>query len=347
MKILFVGDLRKNIARSFQRYNAMRDLGHDVIGLSFVSNDSGDSGKIHNLLTRVFHKAGFPLDNTGINQRILDHIKKHQTDLIWVEKGLMVRPSVLRKAKTVHPKLKLLSYTEDDMFASHNQSQYYRKCLPLYDAVITTKSYNCNPEELPALGARKVFFVDKAYDKYRHRPIDLTKHDIKSFGADVGFIGTFEQDRAQKMLYLAQNGIHVRIWGNGWSKWVGKHSGLQVENRPVYGDDYIKTICATRINLSFLRKMNRDLQTDRTMEVPACGAFMLAERTKEHLRLFAEDKEAAYFDVNNPDELLKKVEYFLENDEERLRIAKAGRERCINRGYSHHDRLKQILREIG
>ena len=76
------------------------------------------------------------------------------------------------------------------------------------------------------------------------------------------------------------------------------HPNLVIENRPIYGEDYVKGLCATRINLCFLRKINRDLQTDRTMEIPACGAFMLAERTDEHLRLFAEGKEAAHFDSN-------------------------------------------------
>ncbi|KXB09555.1 hypothetical protein AKJ60_00070 [candidate division MSBL1 archaeon SCGC-AAA385M11] len=343
MKILFIGDLRER-TRSFQRYNAMKDLGYDVTGLSFFSDNNKDSSKMHSLLNRIFHKTGFPLDNTNINQRILDYLKKHKIDLIWIEKGLMIRPNVLGQIKSLQPEIIIASYTEDDMFARHNQSRYYRKCLPLYDIVFTTKSYNTNPDELPALGARKVFFVDKAYDKHRHRPIALTKEDINNFASEVGFIGTFERDRAGKMLYLAQNGIKVRIWGNGWKQWTNRNSNLIVENKPVYGDDYVKALCATKINLCFLRKINRDLQTDRTMEIPACGAFMLAERTDEHLRLFEEDKEAAYF--ASKEELLARVRYYTEHENQRQAIAEAGRERCLSSAYSHHDRLSYMLKCI-
>ena len=165
-------------------------------------------------------------------------------------------------------------------------------------------------------------------------------------GADVGFIGTFEKDRADKMLYLAKNGIHVRVWGNEWGSYVGKHPNLQVENKPIYDEDYRKAICATRINLCFLRKLNRDLQTDRTMEIPACGAFMLAERTDEHRVLFEEDKEAVYFDINKPEELLEKVKYYLSHEDERKEIALAGRRRCLKSDYSHEAALKEMLSKI-
>src|SRR5829696_8072533 len=82
-------------------------------------------------------------------------------------------------------------------------------------------------------------------------------------------------------------------------------------------------------------------QTSRTFEIPACGAFMLAERTDEHLRLFEEGKEAAYFGSN--EELLEKVRYYLDHEDERRRIASAGRKRCLDSGYSHHERLKYML----
>lgn len=344
MKILFVGDLREH-TRSYQRYNAMQELGYNVTAVSFVPVDSKNPISEHtHVFARMCHKLGFPLDKTGVNHKILTHVQSRQVDIIWVEKGLMVRPSVLRKARKLQPDLLLISYTEDDMFARHNQSRYYKKSLPLYDVVFTTKSYNCHPEELPALGARKVVFVDKAYDKHRHRPVEYTQDDIRRLGSDVGFIGTFEQDRAGKMLYLAQNGVKVRIWGNGWSKWVGKHPNLQVENKPVYGEDYVKALCATKINLCFLRKMNRDLQTDRTMEIPACGAFMLGERTMEHQRLFDEGREAAFFE--SKEEMLQKIYYYLENEQERQEVSWRGKQRCLKSGYSHHDRLLFMLRSI-
>src|SRR4029450_7028444 len=109
----------------------------------------------------------------------------------------------------------------------------------------------------------------------------------------------------------------------------------------------VRAICATRINLCFLRKVNRDLQTTRTMEIPACGAFMLAERTDEHRAPFEEGKEAEYFESGV--ELRAKVDYYLAHEEERRRIGLAGRERCLRSGYSNLDHLTGIvegLREI-
>ena len=346
MKILFVGDLNTH-TRSFQRFRALNDLGHEVTGLSFIpiGYKPGISTST-SVIRRIALKLGVPFDDTRINRRIIQHIHEQTFDLIWFEKSLTVRPGILTAIRASSPSTKLISYSEDDMYARHNRSWYYTKGLQQYDVVFTTKSYNCHVEELPALGAKKVVFVDKAFDTYTHRPLPVTDEERRQFGADVGFVGSFEQERAQKMLFLAEQGIPVRIWGNGWERWKDRHSHLMVENRPLFADEYIKAINATNINLCFLRKANRDLQTDRTMEIPACGAFMLAERTEEHLRLFHEGTEAAFFDIHQSHDLLEKVRYYLHHDKERQTIALAGRKRCLDSGYSHHDRLQWILQQI-
>ncbi len=339
MKILFVGNLNP-VGRSYQRKRVLEDIGHDVMAISWVPEGRTFWHK-PSLVSRVLWKIGIPLDLTSTNKRILQEIGAIHYDIVWIEKGNTIWPRTLRSVKKLSPTTQIVSYTEDDMFALHNSSWFYTWGLRHYDVVFTTKSYNCNQDELPALGAKRVVFVDKAYDRHAHRPVELTEKDRQNFGADVGFIGSYERDRAESMLFLAQNDISVRVWGTRWDRFPKSHPNLIMEYKPLYGEDYANGLCATRINLCFLRKMNRDLQTDRTMEIPACGTFMLAERTNEHLRLFKEDKEAVYFSSNQ--ELLKKVRYYLEHEDDRRAIALAGRQRCLSSCYSHHDRLEYML----
>ena len=146
------------------------------------------------------------------------------------------------------------------------------------------------------------------------------------------------------MCYLASNAIPVKIRGPFWEQASRNHPEIQIYPGELVGNEYTKTICATKINLCFLRKVNRDLQTTRSVEIPACGSFMLAERSEEHSALFEEDKEAAFFSSN--EELLEKVRFYLEHDEQRDKIALAGRRRCIKSGYSNHERLESMIQLI-
>lgn len=345
-RVLYVGDLNR-YSRSYQRFLAMQELGYEVAGISFVPGSylpgvSPGPG----LWYRLRYKLGYPVDETGVNRFIPAKAQSFKPDLLWVDKGLMIRPATLEAVKKEHPQVKTVLWMEEFIVPRCNRSVYSMACLPHYDFVFTPKSQNYHSKWVSQKGIKKLFLVDDTYDPNTHFPISVSESEREEFGSDVGFIGTFEQDRAEKILFLARSGLGVRVWGNGWQAWVGRHPGLRVENRPLYGLDYSKAICSTKINLCFLRKHNRDRQTNRTMEIPACGAFMLAERTGEHLRLFEEGKEAVYFDANNAGELLEKARYYLAHPDERQAIAGAGRERCLKSGYSHHERLKWIMEKV-
>ena len=337
-RILFIGDLNE-YGRGFQRSRTLREMGHDVVAHShtFVSAP----GKIQppTLLYRIFWKLRLPLDDMKVNAILKKEIQQSLFDVIWIEKGNMVYPWVLAYIKRMAPNAVLISCSEDDMYARHGHALWYRWGLCYYDYLFTTKKYNL--QELKEFGAKKTILFLDSFDEKIHRPIQLTDAEFSRFGCDVAAIGAFEPERAASLQFLAEYGIRVRIWGNGWKDWVGRHPNLDVRNEFLFGEDYSKAICATKISLNFLRKINRDEVTSRSVEIPACGGFMLAERTQRHLDFFVEGKEAEFF--GSVEELLTKIKKYLQNDSERYWIARAGRERCLSSGYSVRAQLTEML----
>lgn len=291
------------------------------------------------IVDRVLHKIKMPRDANNINISIREACISFKPDVVFIVKGVTIKPSTLKFIKARG--IKSISWSNDDMFAWHNRSYWYSKGLKYYDLVVTQKSYNCDSHELPSLGA-KTYFQNKAFEPTIHKPVD----DCKAFDCvhAVVFIGAKEQDRLEHLLYLAEHGIQVHIYG-----WVVKepnplHDNIIIHDRFLYEDEFCAALGCSKIALNFLRKMNRDLQTSRSIEIPAVRGFMLAERTDEHMQLFKEGKEAEFF--SSKEELLEKVNYYLQHDQERLAIAKAGYERCFKDSYTFENRMQGILNNL-
>jgi len=337
LKILYIGDLNE-YGRSFQRYKTLIGLGYEVFGISHTAVTRSPRKDLR-LIEGIFWRLKIPLDIAGINKKIRQEVFKQKFDIVWIEKGNTILPATLKFIKKCLPEAKLISVSEDDMYAKHNRSNYYVWGLKYYDIVFTTKTYNL--QELKNLGAKRTELFLDSYNEDVHKPMQLTDEERARFSCDVGAIGAFEKERAVSLLYLAEHGVKVAVWGGNWDAWINRHKNLDVKNEFLFGTDYAKAISAAKINLNFLRKVNRDEVTSRSVEIPACGGFMLGERTKRHLEFFKEGVEAEFFDSN--EEMLKKVKYYLEQEEERKRIASAGRERCLKSEYSMGAQLSKIL----
>jgi hypothetical protein len=280
-------------------------------------------------------------DNSNANRKIKKYVAENKYDVVWIDKGITIKPETLRYIKQVSPASKIVSYSPDNMALRHNQSLNFLKSIPLYDIHFTTKSYIL--DDMRRLGALRINFTNQLYESTFHYPRNLTEEEIARLGGDVGFIGAWEKERCESILHLAKNGIKVKVFGNG--KWNEYKNVLNLEIFPaLYSEDYSKALQAFKISLCFLRKMNFDQQTSRTMEIPACGGFMLAERTDEHLQLFEEGKEAVFFSSN--EELLEKCRYYLAHNEERKRIAEAGTLRCKTSEYSNEETIKKMIETV-
>ena len=341
ISILSVGGMDGKSNTCLHRHWALKKIANtiDVINTSTKCN----------LWFRIAYHLflyGLPIrlpDIKNVNKEIIKKTTCYNYDIVWIDKGVTIYPETLKEIKKKSPKTKIISYSPDNMALRHNQSQQYVECIPLYDYIITNKSYII--ADMKKLGAKEVIFVNNSYSEEFHKPYELTKEEKEYLGGEVGFIGFWEKERCESILYLVDNGVKVKIFGDAkWNKYANYSPNLTIMGHFLGNENYCKSLNAFRISLCFLRKMNFDTQTTRTVEIPACGGFMMAERTDEHLAMFEENKEAVYFSSN--EELLEKCLYYLKNEEERKCIAEAGRNRVISSGYSNESMIENIINSI-
>lgn len=331
---------KEDKATTSQRRQAFIKLGlnNDTV-FTFLLSKKQPLYKI--IRNKIIFKLGYYPEYNNENKEILNRVKNKKYDIIFIEKGVSINPSTLIKIKHLLPLCKIISYTLDDMMNPNNSSIQYRRSLMFYDFNFTNKKYNVS--ELQDLGAKNVFYFKNGYCSLVHRPIKLNKEEREYYNADVSFIGTYEKQRKETLIFLANSGINIKVWGWG-TKHEFKHQNIQFMSKHVYGDEYAKVVCASKINLCFLRKANRDTETTRSVELPACGGFMLAERTPDHLDLFKETEEAEFFGNNS--ELKEKILFYLKNETLRTKIATKGYQKCLTAGYSYENQLKSILKNI-
>jgi spore maturation protein CgeB len=287
---------------------------------------------------RALNWLGRPPDLYGANSSIRRQALDGPYSILWVDRGRWIRASTLRYARQCLPDIRMVSYLPDDMTLRGNSSPQFRSSLPFYDVHFTTKSHNIGA--LLAAGAKRVEWIGNAYDAATHRPLELSDDERARYGCEVGFVGAFEAERYNTLRTLSARGIEIKVRGFGWPP-TDRNSRLVIHNERLERLDYAKAICATKINLGFLRKTARDQQTTRSVEIPACEGFLLAERTDEHLELFEEGKEAEFF--GSAQEAEDKIRRYLAEDAAREAVASAGRQRCLDSGYSNQARLARAL----
>jgi len=321
---------------SLQRLQAFSRL-EDV---SAVGVDNGALvGMPASLWSRVRWKLRWPIDSLGENERLIDAAAQQRPDVILVDNSKVIRTATLQRLRALS-RIRLVYYSPDDIVARHNLSLPLARSLPHWDIVCTTKTFNV--PELAALGVKRPCLIGKAFDPTLHRPLSATEvgPDYERF--DAVFIGSYERERCASINALADAGLSVVVYGSDKGGWRRDHLRSEIELRKsVFAEDYVAAMHAGKIALCFLRKINRDRITQRTMEIAAMGRPMVAERTDEHDQHF--DNGSEYFGFVSDAELVQRVRSLLADDDGRRSLAEAGRLRCLRSGYSTLDRARKMV----
>ncbi len=334
MRVLYTGVIHPgHVNTTLMRMTALRRLGHQVRPLCLAPYLAW-GGRYGGAAFRRL-QWGPPL--WLANRALRSAARDFRPELLWVDKGTWIEARTLRQIRDAGA-ARLVHFTPDAAFVL-NRSRHFDRAASEYDLLITNKRYELDLYRRH--GAREVRHLPSGFDLEHHRPLDLSPEDQRRYGCDVVFIATYAPGRERYLGPLAALDVDLAIWGNGWQGCRDRRIRRCYRGSPLTGDDYAKGLSGARIGLGLLSPLVPDRSTTRSVEIPACGTFLLAERTDEHRSLFREGEEAALFD--GEEELVEKVGYYLEHAADRRRIAAAGRRRCLDGGYSYQHQLRSIL----
>jgi len=336
MRVCLVGNGAQYHVGAFFR-SALRTLGFQY---TFVDEQVYTKKLKGSLLHRVAYKLlkRRPLTYWAFNRDLLETARKFRPEVVLVTKGVFVSPETLTQIKE-ETKAILVNYATDDPFNPEVSTRDLVASIPFYDLYACTK--RAIMDDVRGAGCSHVIYAPFGYEPSLHfSEHPGTEEEKASFASDVVFIGGGDSDRIPLIRALTTiPNLRLHLYGGYWDRDPTLrrfHRGFAL------GREYRLALGGARIALSLVRRANRDGHSMRTFEIPACRAFMLAERTEEHLEMFDEDKEAAFF--GSAEELVKKVQTFLLRDADRACIAEAGWMKVVNNGNSYQNRLLQILR---
>ena len=339
LRILFLGDNWHGSCARACCY-ALRRLGCDVTDIDLQTFIPQWRQRSNRAITRLLR----PRIVREYNQLILDCASQIRPDILLAFKGSFVESRTLETLR--QSQIALYNYYPDTSPSAHDR--LLTESIRGYDCVFYTKKFwSLNMPE--ALAARPVAFLPHGYDPDVHQVLSLDHRDTADYGHNVTVIGshTLYKERLLSDLVRRCPNLDLHIYGSRWVESLrSPELNTHIHGFALFGSKYAKAIRASRISLAITSGKvdgvaQGDETTTRTYEIPACGGFMLHERTPELLELYDEGKEVACF--GSVEELASKIDYYLAHPEECQAIARAGHARCVP-AYSYDSRVKEILR---
>jgi spore maturation protein CgeB len=340
MKILYIGD-NNPFSTSFHRVSALRRLGYLVD--IYNPNDACEEQLQHFIFAKIHFRTGYSLLQNKVEKWLSAILSKGENfDIVWVDSGELLGKGCILKLKALG--VPVILYNVDDPTGKRDGSRFKSllTALPLYDLVVVVRQES--EQECIKLGASKVLLVYRSYDEEAHKPFENPEEILAQFRSEVAFIGTWMryEKRDEFLLELIEHGIPVSIWGGRWQK-----SPNWNKLKPYFrggglgGREYVSAIQGTKICIGMLSKGNRDLHTQRSLEVPFAGGLFCAERTSEHQGMYQEGVEAVFW--SDAAECATVCKELLANDTLRERIRLAGMQRVKSLGVGNENTCQTIL----
>lgn len=333
MKILYIGS---GAGTSGHRKDAMARLGHEV-----TLRDPYTLLPSNALVGQWMRQTGGVGLVEVVRARLLRSLGAQEFDAAWIDNGATVSAGLVRDLK--RRVANVLCYNVDDPFGKRDGMLWreFIKAVPLYDLLAVVRLPNI--EEAYRNGAKRVMRVYRSADEVAHAPRRLSSLEYETWRSEVVFIGTAFPERGPFLSELVKLGVPLTIHGERYQR-LAQWSLLRPHWRAANAaesESYANAISAARICLGLVSSANRDLHTTRSMEIPALGGLLCAQRTAEHSALYEEDREAVFW--STPEECAAKCLALLADESRRIEIAAAGRRRYVSNPWQNETVIRSIL----
>lgn len=249
--------------------------------------------------------------------------------------GVRAIDSLRRHAPTI------VNYNNDDPWGGRDSRRWdsYLQAVPYYDLVVVLR--RTNAAEAAAAGAQRVLRVWMTFDEIVHRATPLSDVETGIGLPDVAFLGTWMPERGPVLAALIESGLDLGIWGNLWERapeWGTLSAAWKGPALP--NQEYSRALQRTKVAIGLLSKGNRDLHTRRSVEVPAIGTVLCAERTSEHVQLFGDDGALLWGDTA---ECIARCNALLADNEARAAVAERGHQRVCGHRLSNEPMIAAVF----
>lgn len=242
-------------------------------------------------------------------------------------------------------------YFGDDPEGCETTSKYYVKnfqyafCGGVYFDKKTKIS-----EQYLRWGARKSKFVPLGANTTKYA---TSVNDFNYRNVDVVYVGGAYLKKIIRMFKLKKHfGERMLIYGRGWN-YHGKNIFKKIIVKMIKGYYKISEInelpadklvdLYQKTKIGFNMHMSYGPSNLRMYELPMNGVMQICDCEDGLKELYEINKEVVTYESVN--DAIRKIEYYLKNDKERIKIAKAGYERAKN-NYKIEQSFRVIISEI-
>jgi len=323
----------------WQRCETLRRLGHNVIGL----DQSGHSQQAERRFLRRLGGHAFRTKPVrDLNAIVMERTHAERPEILWIDKGLLVQKSTLDCLKSDLPRMKIVAYQDDNPFGFRKFERpiwrEFIECIPSYDLHFVKR--NSDIREFQTRGAKRVeIFVHGFYEPFFE---GAPGRPAEGYQRGIAFMGSQLETRGRVITgLLLRHRLDVHVYGRNWGRCLGYYFRRANFHGPYPIENASKLIRQSKINLGFVSKLNKDEYAGRSIEIPAAGGFLLAERTPAHEAFYREGREAEFF--SDVPELVAKCNYYLSHERAREEVALAGYSRTRQDDYSLSRRMQDAV----